>query len=260
MNQVFRTLRHMVAACQRKPPSLEQVLLRGDHPAIAAELNRRIGNGSGTRAAQAQHGWSQQLMRECRALGLRYGAHTADTRSVESPWFATLSSRERAALAVSQATSRGSLARNIGMSINRVAVSNEVQGRHICPTLLPTQLLWLHVDVPRLMLGREALAIQGFPIEVLPDLASKYSEPFMLDLAGNMMTLPVLLALILSTLVALPWKGDEMAPPQSSEADVGAALASLNSLLEPSEAGQTIARAVPERRSPSGRSAKRRCL
>lgn len=237
---VFRTLRQLVSAAQRTPPSLEKVLLPESHAAVVAELDRRTRSGAGGQEVQKQHGWTAQLMREYRALGLRYGAHTADQRSTQSPWFLTLTPRERAALAFSQATSPGKIARNLSQSMNRVAVSHEETEaggiRHVCPAVLPTQMLWLDppaIGAPRLMLGREALVVQGFPIGLRPDLTTEFTEGFMQDLAGNMMTLPVLLAMVVSTIAALPWKdtgSSKLPPPPASQSEVAAALESFLAL------------------------------
>ena len=237
---VFRTLRVLVSAAQRTPPSLEKVLLPESHSAVVKELERRTRSGAGGQEVQKQHGWTAQLMREYRALGLRYGAHTADQRSTQSPWFLTLTPRERAALAFSQATSPGKIARNLSQSMNRVAVSHEEAEagggiRHVCPAVLPTQMLWLDppaIGAPRLMLGREALVVQGFPIGLRPDLTTEFTEGFMQDLAGNMMTLPVLLAMVVSTIAALPWKGTggKLPPPPASQSEVAAALESFLAL------------------------------
>ena len=63
-------------------------------------------------------------------------------------------------------------------------------------------------ETPRLLLGREALWLQGFPIlekSVAPVLEGE-SESFLTDLAGNMVSTPVLLALVLSTMSALSWR------------------------------------------------------
>jgi hypothetical protein len=63
-------------------------------------------------------------------------------------------------------------------------------------------------ETPRLLLGREALWLQGFPIlekSVAPVLEDE-SESFLTDLAGNMVSTPVLLALLLSTMSALSWR------------------------------------------------------
>ena len=92
----------------------------------------------------------------------------------------------------------------------RVSVFDEGTGRHIAPTVTPGQLMMLFDGdkSPRLLLGREALWLQGFPIlakSVAPVLESE-SESFLTDLAGNMVSTPVLLGLLLSTMCALSWR------------------------------------------------------
>ena len=104
--------------------------------------------------------------------------------------------------------------------------------KHTAPTQLPGQILFVEVaDPPRLLLGREALLYLGFPVQLflqkmaehgfchdqeplpLPNMASGQvakakkrraavstwlGEQLMMDLAGNAMALPVLLAIMQS--------------------------------------------------------------
>ena len=55
------------------------------------------------------------------------------------------------------------------------------------------------------MLGRESLLMQGWPI-LQQDVADEFSSKFLQDLAGNAVSLPVLLAVAISTLCSLCWK------------------------------------------------------
>ena len=84
-------------------------------------------------------------------------------------------------------------------------------------TVLPRMVLWCEAQ-NRLVLGREALLMQGFPVqpflqilaarmETMP-LAQQWhpSEALMMDLAGNAMALPVVLAMVQCALAALNWK------------------------------------------------------
>ena len=92
----------------------------------------------------------------------------------------------------------------------RVSVFDEETDRHIAPTVTPGQLMMLFDgdETPRILLGREALWLQGFPIleERLAPVLDSESESFLTDLAGNMVSTPVLLALLLSTISALSWR------------------------------------------------------
>ena len=66
-------------------------------------------------------------------------------------------------------------------------------------------------ESPRLLLGREALWLHGFPIfeESIKPLLDNESEAFLTDLAGNMVSTPVLLALLMSTISSLSWREEE---------------------------------------------------
>ena len=54
------------------------------------------------------------------------------------------------------------------------------------------------------MLGREAMLFQGYPISKVPD-AQLMNTRFLHDLAGNAVSLPVALALLLSACKAFTW-------------------------------------------------------
>ena len=66
----------------------------------------------------------------------------------------------------------------------------------------------------RLLLGREALILQGFPVEVflqkvrenLEPTETMPSESLMMDLAGNAMALPAILAMLQAGFCALDWR------------------------------------------------------
>ena len=63
---------------------------------------------------------------------------------------------------------------------------------------------------PRLLLGQENLLLQGFPINILPNLPNPkcFSEHLLMDLAGNMCTTTVLLAVTMSIMAAASWEED----------------------------------------------------
>ena len=69
--------------------------------------------------------------------------------------------------------------------------------------MVPSQLLIVFdgVQPPRCLLGREALVLQGFPVD-----DERISESFLQDLAGNMAATPVLLALAAATVSSLTWR------------------------------------------------------
>jgi len=76
--------------------------------------------------------------------------------------------------------------------------------------MVPSQLLIVFdgVQAPRCLLGREALVLQGFPVddERIEDVIKDFSESFLQDIAGNMVATPVLLALAAASVSSLTWR------------------------------------------------------
>lgn len=131
------------------------------------------------------------------------------------------------------------------MSANRVAASHTEtapngQSLHISPALLPTQQIWIEspfVATPRLLLGRESLCLQGFPVGLRPGLLTEFPEALMADLAGNAMSLPIVLALCMSAIAAMPWNAEgASAPVVSSATELEQAMQMLAGL--PSQAAE----------------------
>ena len=81
------------------------------------------------------------------------------------------------------------------------------------------------------MLGREALLFQGWPASLLDD-DDAVNDRLLGDLAGNAVSLPVQLALVLSTICALPWRTalTDMPSPSTND-DVEAALQLLSNIM-----------------------------
>jgi len=76
--------------------------------------------------------------------------------------------------------------------------------------MVPSQLLIVFdgVQPPRCLLGREALVLQGFPVndKRIQRIIKDFSESFLQDLAGNMVATPVLLALAAASVSSLTWR------------------------------------------------------
>ena len=92
--------------------------------------------------------------------------------------------------------------------------------------MMPNQDMMLFTGknaAPRLLLGEESLLFNGFPIARMPEEPT-WTQSLMTDLSGNMVSLPVLLALIQSTLTAVPWQAVADAPEVADDNDVEAAL------------------------------------
>ena len=76
--------------------------------------------------------------------------------------------------------------------------------------MVPSQctIVFGGVQPPRCLLVREALALQGFPVddERIQGVINDFSESFLQDIAGNMVATPVLLALAAASVSSLTWR------------------------------------------------------
>ena len=82
----------------------------------------------------------------------------------------------------------------------------------------------------RLLLGEETMILQGFPIANLPALVRETPNHLLNDLAGNAVSMPVLLALVMSTVSAVDWRRATIHDaPQDSDVEV--ALEAFNMML-----------------------------
>jgi site-specific DNA-cytosine methylase len=107
----------------------------------------------------------------------------------------------------------------------------------LAPCIVPQQLLWLHRDgnsqQQRLMLGFEAMLLQGWPIGRAPD-GIDFSNSFLQDLAGNATSTPVLLAVVLAMFYSVSWKyQDASENSDASDAEVDEALALFHRCQRP---------------------------
>ncbi len=228
---MLKLLPTLVSCCQRCPPCVSEVLLPDDDPAVARELARSLAS-PGHRNALGE--WTNHHVKEYQASGLRWAAHGPSPRVLGSPWFQVLSQREQQTLSYWSAQCPDKIMFNLSQSLARVPMSHKEGGtteRHVAPCMLPRQTMWVDhpgMKAPRLLLGREALALQGFPIARCKETADENSERFMQDLAGNAMSLPVALAILMSALMALPWADRETGEaPASEREDVDEAIALL---------------------------------
>ena len=165
------------------------------------------------------------------------GSGSADNLK-DSLWFSTLSCREQDMLRYASSVNVWALLINVSQSITRVPSSSfsfETQTR-IGPAVFPTQVVWINsqgagADVGRLMLGREALVLQGFLVALIPDVVNSTPESLMTNLAGNAMSLPVVLVLLMSLFASVSWASTTaVAASASTEEDENEALAAFSRL------------------------------
>ena len=100
-------------------------------------------------------------------------------------------------------------------------------------TMLPKQIIMVFNQVarPRLLLGYEAMVFQGFPMALMSSAIRSSKECLLKDLAGNMVSLPVMLAVTMATISSMPWRQGACASASQAdvadEDDVNAALAAF---------------------------------
>jgi len=100
------------------------------------------------------------------------------------------------------------------------------------------QLVWVQTarGPRRLQVGREALVFQGYRTAAIPATISSTSERAMQEIAGNMMSGLVLLALLQSLFAALPWCGASSRAAPTTALDVDEALAAFSILATSADA------------------------
>jgi len=261
----FQTLRALVQVCQRQPPSAEELLLAADDAAVEKELLRRVSAGEAN--TDPNRSWIPEHQFMHGQLRISWGAPPPHAESAASPWLRTVTPLQKSTLtlhqhkllssgrALSTASGQAVVAKeaaptalgqapikqvtpwklmvDVHPSPGRLRSSTEHGcGSTIAPCMLPHQSLWLHVARPRLLLGREALLFQGYPISEVKELLASHSEGLLQDLAGNAVALPVLLAVVQSTLEAISWRKVRIREgASSSSAEVEDAMALLDGLL-----------------------------
>lgn len=238
---VFQVCIDNLKQCQKTPPCLSEVFLKDDHAAVEKQLNFRTAQGS----ENTQYNVAASIS-AFRAQGLAWGTMLPeDSGLAQSPWYPTLSSRQRSALQFSQNERPGdTMCRDISQSLQRIRYSKKVDERHVAMCQIPEQLVWLEVPGhhPRLQLAIESLMLQGFPLQKVPTLCEKTSEHTMAALAGNMMAATVPLAIIASLFESVTWRVDssQETPHAVSRNDVNDALSCFNIITAPVEDEEAV--------------------
>ena len=103
---------------------------------------------------------------------------------------------------------------NISQSINVLHFGRLFNGKLMCSVQMPGGKYWLE-DWHRTLIGREGLALQGFPYKLVGDEAlHQFGEAFLQDLAGNAYPGTMMLSCFLATICTAVW---QRARPQQKE-------------------------------------------
>ena len=230
VSAMFTTLRAVMCSCVRSPCCATKIFLPPYDPAVKSYLESRREKREKLREAAkksgpAHHPWMNQHLAFARVLKYRWGQPVPEDLKANE-WFETLTDREKDVVRLTRAQSPDLLFRDLSQSIARANETTLSEGLHCLPTLLPRMLLWCEKE-QRLWLGREALIFQGFPVipflqayEDAPKRPQAWSpsEALMTDLAGNAMSLPVVLAILQSLLTSLSWMEEADADVEAEEA------------------------------------------
>ena len=235
IDAAFWETRSLIKVCVRQAPCASRLLMEDSDPALEEELARRRGAKS-ARQAYAMH----KSMASGSAQGVSWATLSAPDELERSPWFNLLSAQQRDCLLYSLKTNPAALLfRDIEPTIHRVRISKIIESksggdtRHIAMTMLPKQIIMVFNQVarPRLLLGYEAMVFQGFPMALMSSAIRSSKECLLKDLAGNMVSLPVMLAVTMATISSMPWRQGACASASQAdvadEDDVNAALAAF---------------------------------
>ena len=208
VDQVFQTLRSLIKVCERTPECATKAILPEGNENVLSELVRRQRYTASSKRSPYN---MKTAMNTATSWNVPWGTFPPPAALKNSAWFATLTPEQQDALAFSFHQTPGRLLlRDCRNTLGRVRLSTCDSGKHRAQTMVPSQCLIVFdgVQPPRCLLGREALLLQGFPVddERIQGVIEDFAESFLQDLAGNMVTTPVMLALAAASVSSLTWR------------------------------------------------------
>lgn len=205
--EFFTSVKSLLQAMQFPAPPADRFLLPDDHPAVAGYLAHLEGErdtqkkkAEESTAAAKVPAWISLHMQVAEKRGVVWPLHIEPSLA-GSPWFKVLTDRtkEVVGFAHDEVSRMGRCIEfaDVYHSANRYST-----GQTTLPIVLPRSQVW-SLKRNRLLLGREALAIQGHPAchSVLDEL--EMTEGNFQDLAGNSFSGNVILAVIMAILCSL---------------------------------------------------------
>ena len=229
----LRTMILLLQGCKRACPPARDLLLPDEDFALQAELCAMLEKPE--RIAEKPT-WQLDHKKEYDKVYARWGAGSPCLATRTSPWLPILNAYQRSVLALNQhkvlaktvrlytATGHDStvsdqqptdfvqerrtipvLMIDVRPSLSRLSTSthDEYCQQEIAPCIVPDQRLWLHIETPRPLLGREAMLFQGWPISLVELDKPWITNSFLYGLAGNAVACPVMLAILMATISAI---------------------------------------------------------
>ena len=241
-------MRTLLRLCNRTHSCASEVLLPSTDAAVCAELARRqagrAASGLAARASGQKPGTGPggynvgKAMEYAQSRGVQWGSFGPSPAMMGDAWFQTLTKQQQYTVCFSLKTRPDSLLlRDVSQSLGqaRLSTRSAEDSRHCACAMLPSQMLMVFApDQPfRLLLGREALVLQGFPSQdpTLSELIDSFPESQMADLAGNMVSTTVFLAMAMAAISAVSWKASPMKFGSSTDADCAHAVSLLRRIM-----------------------------
>jgi len=189
---------------------LGSFLLPGSDPYVKGELQRRQ---EACRGATDRLDYQVKHKDFLASKGISWARLQVPAETKASPWYQVLPQREREVLAYAIAAHPELVSVDCSQRIDRASIG---RGPRL-PTITPGGKVYLMVSMAekgskvsgpcnRLLLGLEALKLQGFPTNLLPHAEPHVlpSDPQLMDLAGNAFPGTVLSAIFLALYLHLP--------------------------------------------------------
>ena len=225
---VWDTFRKLLPQCHRKPECASKYVLEDNDPVVSRELEKI--NNSPAKQKETDKGFKfEQCVAIATKAGVEWGSFPPPKLLADSPWYNHLSNLQKYSLAYSLKVDPAKVFfRDVRQNFGRTRLSSRNEsGEVIASTILPNQQLMIFFDeesvpnrTPRLMTGHENLWMQGFPIDIIKSMSdSDFTSSNLTELAGNMVSVPVTLALVTSLFASVPWIIDGHSNPAGPARD-----------------------------------------
>ena len=247
------TLTMLLQCCKRGCPAARGLLLADDDLDLQSELLKMLERPERITEKQT---WPLDHQKEYVKVCVRWGEESPCEATKNSPWLPILNAYQRSLLTLNQHRVLGKKTRlysarqaasgqksaeptherrpfpvlmiDVRPSASRLSTStyDEYCQQELAPCIVPDQRLWLHIETPRPMLGREAMLFQGWPISLVAP-APWVTDSLLYGLAGNAVACPVLLALFMAAATVVstiatgavtmdPWNDEDEADQDSA--------------------------------------------
>ena len=208
-NAVLAKAQRSLSSMKRQPPSHLDIMLKGTDTHVKNHLQKFKIEPQDWCAKAAQSGWPELHMDTMQKHGMRWGDVQPDQETKDSPWYQHLPAREKECACFARAMQGENAVADISKSITHMAygfTEESNKQKLMLPTIMPGAKIWVQPR-HRLLLGRELLMCQGYPVSALPPSRKDGDhEELMCDLAGNAFPGTMIMAATVALLAHVPWE------------------------------------------------------